>query len=306
MAFTTWSTTDLVNITLSGGNLIATVSVGNAGVRGKDPKRSGKFYIEYTVPTAQNTSNIFGLASRRATLGSLNSPASAGPQFATGVLVFYDVFGVQLTSMPSIGSLSGAVVCCAVDLDARLVWFRVGAAGNWNANAANNPATGVGGVSIATVGLGQGIDAYPWVFMGNVGNSVTANFGASAFTGAVPSGYTSGWDDSVAAVSYMVPTQLGTETWLTTNPAMQLTQIGIETWVPANAYTVDSYSGLIREALLATDGRANVSGLVREVLRTTGSSGVTFAAMSGLVRETLLGTGGGAVTTQQARAIILA
>ena len=233
MAATTWSTTDLVNVTLSGANLIATASGTLAGVRGKDPKRSGKFYIEYgPLPTSQGAGNTFGFASRRTPLGqSTNPPATTGVLYTVGTLVVYDTFGTAVSPGINFGSLSGVVLCCAIDLDARLVWFRLGAAGNWNNAAANNPATGVGGVNIAPAGLGQGIDVYPFTYLSTTGNSVTLNAGGSAFTGSVPSGYTSGWDDSVAAVSYAVGTQLAVEEWARAPVVYaQLTQVLVEEW----------------------------------------------------------------------------
>lgn len=273
MAFTTWSTTDLVNVTLSGGNLIATASAASAGVRGKDPKRSGKYYIEYTLPASQNASNLFGLASRRATLGAAPSQAIATAQYNLGTLVFYDVFGVQVTTGINLGNLTGSVLCCAIDLDARLVWFRLGAAGNWNANAAYNPATGAGGVSVVAVGLGQGIDVYPFAYLGSSTNSITANFGASAFTGSVPSGYTSGWDDSVAVETSVVATQVGTETWASNpNPAMQLTQVGTEIWVPANAFTQAQLTQLAAEQWLDANPSAQLTQIVLEHWGPAGTS----------------------------------
>jgi hypothetical protein len=127
------------------------------------------------------------------------------------------------------------VVCAALDLDNQLVWFRIGAAGNWNGSASNNPVTGVGGVSISRTGLGQGVDCYPWLFLVSSATSATANFGGSAFTGAVPSGFTSGWDDTVTALSNMVATQIAVEQWGVGTPAMQLTQIAIEEWASVAA-----------------------------------------------------------------------
>lgn len=250
-SFTTWNPSDLTNVTLSGGNLVATASAINGGVRGKDPKRSGKFYIEFTVPTTQSNSNIFGFASRRTTLGTLSTQAIATVQYQTGALQLFDVFGVQITGQPVVGALSGTVLCAAIDLDARLVWFRVNA-GNWNGSASNNPATGVGGSNIAAVGHGQGIDVYPFAFMATSGNNVTANFGASAFAQSVPSGYTSGWDDSVAAVSYAVATQMAVEEWARAPTVYaRLTQIAVEEWASVTLGPYPVASDQARALILA-------------------------------------------------------
>jgi hypothetical protein len=122
------------------------------------------------------------------------------------------------------------VVCIALDAGARLIWFRVGAAGNWNGSAVNNPATGVGGVAITN--LGVGIQIYPSVCFGVIGDQITANFGDSAFTGAVPAGFTSGFTAGVVSPSNELATQIAAEHWGVGDPALsvQLTQIAVEQW----------------------------------------------------------------------------
>jgi len=238
MAASTWSTTDkTASLTLTGSNLIATAAATNQGVRGKDPKRTGKYYIEYTSTTTQNNSSYFGFAATKTPLGTSATPASSiGPAAQLGSIFCYDNFSVQITGLGSIGAITtSGVVCCAIDLDNRRSWFRLGAAGNWNGAAANNPATNTGGSDLGPVGLGQGIDVYPFLFLGVSPNSITANFGGSAFTGTVPSGFTSGWDDTVTALSTMVATQIAVEQWGVGTPAMQLTQIAIEEWATVAA-----------------------------------------------------------------------
>lgn len=46
-------------------------------------------------------------------------------------------------------------------------------------------------------------------------------------------------------------------------------------------------SGVIRETLYSGTGTLRTSGLVRETLRSTGTSGATRILVAGLVRETL-------------------
>ena len=90
---------------------------------------------------------------------------------------------------------AGSVVGVAIDLDNRKAWFRVAPSGNWNSIGTDNPATNTGG---ATVPAGTMV---PFVTFGGVGgvanNVITANFGASAFTGVAPSGFTS-WPGGMA------------------------------------------------------------------------------------------------------------
>ena len=233
MAASTWSTTDKsASLTLTGSNLIATAASSSQSVRGKDPKRTGKYYLEYTSTTTQSGSSTFGFASARAPLGTVTSVASSiGPSASAGAIVAYDVFGATVSFGLGVGAVTtGTLVCAAINLDAGTIWFRVGAAGNWNNNAANTPATGVGGLSLSTIGLGQGIDCYPFVVLGASPNSITANFGATAFTGAVPAGFTSGWDDSVSIVTNVVATQAFVEQWGSGTPELWVTQVLLEQW----------------------------------------------------------------------------
>jgi hypothetical protein len=237
MPASTWSTTDKsASLTLTGSNLIATAAAINQGVRGKDPKRTGKYYLEYTSTTTQGASSQIGFATARASLGVASQPSSATALASTGALVGFDPFSTGVFNIGSgVSYTTGTVVCWAIDLDNGLIWVRSGAAGNWNGSAANNPATRVGGGNLQAVGLGQGIDCYPFLYLAGSANSITANFGGSAFTGTVPSGFTSGWDDTVTALSNMVATQIAIEQWGVGTPDMRLTQVAIEEWASVAA-----------------------------------------------------------------------
>jgi hypothetical protein len=87
---------------------------------------------------------------------------------------------------------TGQVIGVAVDLDHTFgLWFRVAPSGLWNGDAAANPATNIGGINKPTGIL------VPFVVFGGSGgvanNVLTTNFGATAFTGVVPAGFTAGW-----------------------------------------------------------------------------------------------------------------
>ena len=118
-----------------------------------------------------------------------------GGSAATGVICYWSSgaiwrnggsAGVSIT--PPLNASN--VLCCAVDLDNRNMWFRVGSGGAWS-GASGNPATNTGGVPIPAGTM------VPFVVFGGAsgvaGSAVTANFGASAFAGAVPAGFTAGW-----------------------------------------------------------------------------------------------------------------
>lgn len=66
-------------------------------------------------------------------------------------------------------------------------WVRLNG-GDWNGNPSADPATDVGGISLAGVGSAT---MYP-IVQGSQ-NTVVANFGASGFAGTPPSGFTAGW-----------------------------------------------------------------------------------------------------------------
>ena len=190
MANTVWNVADKsANVSLSGANLIATSTSGLAGgVRAVDRQVTGKFYWEYTCNVNTITGTAVGISSPNLALNVATTSGTGicalvhvGQVYVDGSLALN--FGVTITS--------GTLICIAVDADARLVWFRIGAAGNWNNSASNNPATGVGGLSV--INLGRGIPIFPTAWFSATSEQTTANFGDTAFTGAVPSGYTSGF-----------------------------------------------------------------------------------------------------------------
>lgn len=64
--------------------------------------------------------------------------------------------------------------------------------------------------------------------------------------------------------------------------------------------------GLARESLYAADGSLRIDGLVREVLRSTGTGAGTFISVDGLVREALIAGPAIASGVTQGRAWIMA
>jgi hypothetical protein len=195
MANTTWSTTDLLNITLTGGNLIATGTNPASGVRGKDALTSGKFYWEQTYTTINTNSIATGISLATA---SLTSPA-AGSSIVlrlTGNIQVNNTF-----TGSTLGIISpGAVIGVAVDFTGKLIWYRVAPAGNWNGSGTANPATATGGLNIASIATGP---LYALMASGT-SDKLTANFGDAAFSGAVPSGFTAGFPAGGGAVANAV------------------------------------------------------------------------------------------------------
>jgi hypothetical protein len=186
VANTTWNPADKsAGITLTGGNLIATGGL-STGVRGVDRQTAGKFYFEYTMTTWAGAT-CCGVATLAAGFSTASSLGVASVNAAGQVVCHGVSSGVSLGTRAN-----GNIIGVAVDFTAKLIWFRVAPAGNWNNNATYSPATGVGGVNISAIG-GAGTSVYPYFASVTTANSVTANFGDSAFSGVVPAGYTSGF-----------------------------------------------------------------------------------------------------------------
>jgi hypothetical protein len=186
-AFTTWNPSDKSGINLTGGDLTATSAVGGgAGVRAISSYSSGKRYFEITTTTL--SSGYVGLALSSAVLSAGTTTNAIGLNAGGSVWLNNSLQGSW--SLPGLGG--GAILGIAIDLTNTLIWFRVGASGSWNAlsGTANNPATGTGGINYSTIAGAL----FPWFSSAFTnGQVVTANFGATAFNGTVPSGFASGW-----------------------------------------------------------------------------------------------------------------
>jgi hypothetical protein len=226
---TTWNPSDKsANTTLSGGNLVATFGGSSPGVRSIDRVYSGQYYWEFTFTTTTNTLVGICLA------GTVFSTLSGGAASVTSTIVLNGgaIWNNGVSSGNVGGTISnGSVLCVALDMGAGLVWFRNGAAGNWNNNVANNPATGVGGLNIAGYAPPGGpFDVYAVAQGGGGGGVITANFGASGFAGAVPGSFTSGFPSGTTAINAEVLTQAAAEQWSAGTPDARLTQAAIEQW----------------------------------------------------------------------------
>lgn len=171
-------------VALTGGNLTGThtnASTSTAGARSTANKTTGKYYFEVTATATGGTGNCAGLIASSATYTDiLNLSANCTVAEASGNVFSNDGFQFSFGSTITAGTIVGV----AVDLGARLAWFRRNA-GNWNNNASYNPATGVGGVPIESA-----LSFAPViVFNGHINDVMTANFGQSAFANPAPTGF---------------------------------------------------------------------------------------------------------------------
>lgn len=199
----TWNPADKnANISLSGGNLTATQTSGSPSyydVQATLARTTGKYGYTVdpgTITVGSASSTAFGFASDNLTLTNYLGNNSGGN---VGVGWFGDG-SVWTNSAAALGGnaatdFSSASTLCTlmIDIDNKLLWVREGA-GNWNNSGTANPATGVGGISLASITAGSWTTGMiPSLTLHGTNDVVTANFGASAMT--LPVGFSS-WDGS--------------------------------------------------------------------------------------------------------------
>jgi hypothetical protein len=188
VTYATFDNATLSNATLSNGNLTATHAntVTNSGARSASAKSSGKFYFEIQVVTGHGSFDFMGLILTTGAYSDLvgGTKCTAISRGGGSINSNNIAQGISMAAFAD-----GSIMGMAVDLDARLAWFRKGAV--WNAGGAANPATGTGGVIVAA---GSFMPFVSFAGTGTAANDAyTINCGASAFSGAVPAGFTSGW-----------------------------------------------------------------------------------------------------------------
>ncbi len=178
--YATWNASDKsAGITLSGGNLIATATTGPVGVRSTISKSSGKWYWEITVNS--NTTNIslgIGNGLSTYTLGSIGLDSNLSEAYAcvnAGVVGSYRYNSSDHTGLATY--TSGDKIGVALDMTTPQVTFYK-----------NNVSQGA-----TSVTAGAQFAAFETIFVYVADTaSITANFGATAFTYTPPSGFNSG------------------------------------------------------------------------------------------------------------------
>jgi hypothetical protein len=178
-AFNTWDPANSNNVSLTGGNLIATSTAGGfAGftqaLGGIHAHGAGKFYWEITI--GSTFSNWLGFYAPSGTSWP-NGTVQVTP---TGGI---SVNGTNVGGGPTFGT--GSIVQFAVDFDHNTFWWRVGG-GGWSQGG--DPAINNLGFNISAATSYASPDIVAASFQ-NSGESVTANFGASAYANTPPSGF---------------------------------------------------------------------------------------------------------------------
>jgi hypothetical protein len=183
VATTTYNGTPSAGIVMSNGNLTVThgTTSNGVGVNSTAFLTTGKFYFEVTVQVATFGGNHLGIYQS----GTFAAAVTTGKATAVVVGASSNIYTNGANTTKNLGTTAvGDVFGFAIDLTNRLAWIRRNN-GIWNADAAANPVTGVGGVTIATGSFA------PYVAFTNsaANNAFTGNFGQSAFANAAPVGF---------------------------------------------------------------------------------------------------------------------
>lgn len=140
---------------LSNSNLtvkqISSGSLEQISARSVLSKSSGKLYCEFAVDNSAVVDHTsVGLTTAAANpssyLGNVGSAAYMAYRSSDGA---FSINNLLNTSMGLFASGDGLRM--AADLDAKLIWWWCSRQGTWNRNPAANPATGVGGASLASL-----------------------------------------------------------------------------------------------------------------------------------------------------------
>lgn len=188
---TTWNPSDKSGlITLSGGNLSAEIaqSVFNfESVRATQSRSADKYYFEIQVNALDPFKDMLvGIATDDLDLASfVGGDLNSIGYYALNGNVYVNNTSVNVNAAYAVGDY----IHIAVDFDNARIWFRK-AGSFWNGSGTANPAANTGGLTITP---GTYFPGWTGNGRGNPGTSLdkaTANFGASAFNGTVPAGFT--------------------------------------------------------------------------------------------------------------------
>lgn len=196
-------------ITFSNGNLTA---LGGAGMtlstpgmaQSREGKKAGKWYVEFTCVAVSGNGDGVGLIPAWGIPltfigGTLAGAHDQGWGYFTSNHVVHAAS--TQTSVNNTTWGAGDVIGMAIDLDNSLLWFNTNGGAWVGTSGTPNPATGTGGFSIS--GFNPALArVYPGVNLSGSAAQFTANFGASAFAGTVPSGFAAGWPNTTTGTYF--------------------------------------------------------------------------------------------------------
>jgi hypothetical protein len=137
-------------ITLSGGNLIASMSTAtftNKSTYATNPHTTGKYYAEITI--VQSLTNFSG-----AGIGTTTSSIASGFYIGAGTnsIGYYDDGTLYNSNTIYTSGLAtwttGATIGIALDIDNNKTWWRIAPSGDWDNSPTDNPATNAGGITL--------------------------------------------------------------------------------------------------------------------------------------------------------------
>ena len=187
------------NLTAQGicGSTLTTWGVAPA----REGKTAGKWYVEFTIVAVSGNNDGVGILDARGLLGLgfIGQTSISSSIAGTSGYGYYEnnhvVFGgASQTAVNNVTYTADDVIGLAIDLDNHRLWWTKNGGAWVGASGTPNPATNTGGFDISGE-QSQG-RIYPAVDMAGSAAKFTANFGASAFTGTVPSGFTGGWTNT--------------------------------------------------------------------------------------------------------------
>lgn len=163
-------------VSLSNGDLTCTSTSDSFFGAKSDQAIPGKAYIETTVGTISNSNLMIGIT----------DSSMASNSVSTAAVTYY----AQLPGLWKSGSLGvsmssvslGDVIGVAVDPTSKLLWISIN--GSWQNG---DPGAGSGGYDYSLALTGA--DVYICGATYHTGESITVNFGASAFSQTVPTGF---------------------------------------------------------------------------------------------------------------------
>jgi hypothetical protein len=184
------------NVTLSNGNLTATLNTATtyaSSYATGSGKSTGQYYFEVTLTSINPDKDGVGIANAtEGTTGNYiaQTTNSVGWRYAGGPTYSIAMGGILLAVQ---NLTAGDTIAIAVDLTTKRMWVRSSSVTNWNNDVIGNqnPAVGsqVGGADFSAINAGP---YWPYITQENTPCVYTANFGATAYAFAVPSGY-SNW-----------------------------------------------------------------------------------------------------------------
>jgi len=187
--YATWNPSDKSPyLILSGGNLTVTGSGSTwGGVRATKGKASGKWYWETTLQGNGGNAGMFGIANATAAITPLFNQANSYmycPVLGCGRSYVNWVGATTVALTGQAPSATGDILMFALDMDNGA--YYMGRNGIWYNSG--NPASG----STKSGALATGLSGTVYPGVATNLNTATTNFGASAFTYAVPAGFNPG------------------------------------------------------------------------------------------------------------------